>query len=62
MNTNYSFINLLKLRKITHNNQVESESWEASKETKQLKAIGQPQFLALATEILSKLKTRDKQS
>jgi len=56
----YSFTDLLELGRIKYNNQVENENWETPKETEQSKAAGQPQFLALATEILNKLKTRDK--
>ena len=60
LKTDYSFTDLFELGRIKYNNQVENENWEAPKETEQSKAAGQPQFLALATKILNKLKTRDK--
>ena len=52
----YSFTNLIELGRVTYNNQVESENWEAPKQAAQPKGTEQPQFLALATEILNKLK------
>ena len=52
----YSFTDLIELGRVTYNNQVESGNWEAPKQTAQPKGTEQPQFLALATEILNKLK------
>ena len=62
MKLNYSFIDLLDLGRVTYINQVEDETWEKLKETRHSKVSGQPQFLALVTEILNKLKGRDDSS
>ena len=43
LKTDYSFTDLLELRRITYNNQVENKNWEAPKETEHLQAAGQPQ-------------------
>ena len=56
LKSDYSFTDLLELGRVTFNNQVENENWETPKQTAQSKGTEQPQFLALATEILNKLK------
>ena len=56
LKADYSFVDLLELGRVTFNNQVENGNWETQKQSTQSKVAEQPQFLALATEILNKLK------
>ena len=56
LKADYSFVDLLELGRVTFNNQVENGNWETQKQSTQSRAAEQPQFLALATEILNKLK------
>ena len=55
--TDYSFEDLIELRRVTYNNLIENEDWKADKLSQESKGSGkdEPQFLALTTQILSRL-------